>query len=145
VEKAYFDTTVLVAACVQCHPHHSRSAALLAVAGKRTQGYLSAHGLAELYAVLTRAPFTPPVYPAEAWQMIERNVLSRCGLVALEGSELAETVRECAGQGWVGGRVYDAIHVRCALKIACDKLYTLNLKHFQELSPPELLSRMELP
>jgi predicted nucleic acid-binding protein len=145
VEKAYFDTTVLVAACVRGHPQHPRSAALLAAAGKRTQGYLSAHGLAELYSVLTRAPFTPPVYPAEAWQMIERNVLSRCDLVALEAGELAETVRECAGQGWVSGRVYDAIHVRCALKIACDKLYTLNLKHFQELAPPELCSRMELP
>lgn len=145
MEKAYFDTTVLVAACVQGHPQHSRAAAVLTVAGKQAAGYLSAHGLAELYSVLTRAPFTPPVYPAEAWQMIEHNVLSRCQLVALEASELAELVRDCASQGWVGGRVYDAIHVRCALKIACDRLYTLNLKHFQELAPAEMHSRIQLP
>jgi predicted nucleic acid-binding protein len=145
VEKAYFDTSVLVAGCIQGHPQHSAAAALLAAAGSQTRGFLSSHGLAELYAVLTRAPFTPPVYPSEAWQIIEQNVLSRCELVALETSEVADVVRGCARQGWLGGRVYDAIHVRCAGKVACDTLYTLNVKHFQELAPAELQPKIRLP
>ena len=145
MEKAYFDTTVLVAACIQSHPQHSAAATVLGAVGKQFEGYLSGHGLAELYSVLTRAPFTPPVYPAEAWRMLEQNVLTRCQLVVLEAGELTEMLRNCADQGWVGGQVYDVIHVRCALKIACDRLYTLNQRHFRELAPAEWSSRILLP
>jgi hypothetical protein len=77
--------------------------------------------------------------------MIEHNVLSRCELVALGAGEVAETVRRCAAEGWVGGLMYDAIHIRCALEIDCDKLYTLNLKHFQELAPAELHAAILVP
>jgi predicted nucleic acid-binding protein len=145
MEKVYFDTTVLVAACIQGHPQHTGSAGLLGAAGREFEGYLSGHGLAELYSVLTRAPFTPPVYPAEAWRMIEQNVLARCRLVVLEAGELSEMIRNCAEQGWVGGQVYDLIHFCCARKAACDRLYTLNQRHFRELAPAEWSSRILLP
>lgn len=73
--KSYFDTSVLVAAALEHHPHHVPAAAILAkVRAKEMAGWVSAHGLAELYAVLTRAPLSPPVYPSEAWQIIERDV-----------------------------------------------------------------------
>jgi hypothetical protein len=85
------------------------------------------------------------VYPAEAWQLIEQNILSRCQLVALEAGEVTEMLRDCAMQGWLGGRIYDAIHLRCAWKAACDKIYTLNARHFQELAPAEMRSRIVAP
>ena len=74
--KAYFDTTVLVAASVAGHPHHAQAlSTLLAVHNKTVTGFVSGHGLSELYAVLTGAPLSPPIYPLEAWKIISANVL----------------------------------------------------------------------
>jgi hypothetical protein len=39
------------------------------------EAHISSHGLAEFYAVLTRTPFTPPIYPSEAWQLLTENIL----------------------------------------------------------------------
>ena len=47
------------------------------------QGYIITHGLAEFYSVLTRAPFSPRVHPAEAGRFLEDNILPHFELVAL--------------------------------------------------------------
>jgi predicted nucleic acid-binding protein len=134
--KTYFDTTVLVAASVADHPHHAQAlAALRAAHGKKKEAHTSGHGLAEYYAVLTRTPFTPPIYPSEAWQLLAENILPCFEIVTLSAKEYKETIRSCAQRGWSGGRVYDALHVRCAQKAACARIYTLNVRHFQQLAP----------
>ena len=115
--KAYFDTAVLVAASVSDHPHHSQAiAALRMVRNKEIVGHVSGHSLAEAYAVLTRAPFTPPIYPAEAWKLISENVLPFFQIVTLTPTMYRETIQECSESGWIGGRVYDALHLHCAKK-----------------------------
>ena len=82
--KAYFDTTVLVAASVESHPHHAQAlSTLLAVHNKTVTGCVSGRGLSELYAVLTRARFTPPIYPLEAWTIISANVLRNFEIITL--------------------------------------------------------------
>lgn len=141
----YFDTAVLVAVCVEGHPQHARAAAVLLGLTKNTRAYVSGHGIGELYSVLTRAPFAPRIYPAEAWRLIEHNVLSRCEVVSLDAEEHKEVVRECAHQGWIGGRVYDAVHVRHAQKVDCDRLYTFDIRHFRELAPPALAAKVCAP
>ncbi|MCX6638221.1 MAG: PIN domain-containing protein, partial [Acidobacteria bacterium] len=86
--KIYLDTSVLVAALVEDHPHHAPAVAVLLPAkSESARAFISAHGLAELYAVLTRTPFTPRIHPAEARQMIERSVLPRAGVIALTAAE----------------------------------------------------------
>jgi predicted nucleic acid-binding protein len=134
--KIYFDTAVLVAASVADHPNYVQAAAALqAVQDKKIEAYVSAHGLAELYSVLTRAPFTPPVYPAEAWQLISENILPYFEVVTLSAKEYSDTIRSCAKLGWTGGRLYDALHLRCAQKSGCSRIYTFNVKHFKALAP----------
>jgi len=143
--KAYFDTAVLVAASVADHPHHPQAlAALRAARAKKMEGHISAHGLAEFYAVLTRTPFTPPIYPSEAWQLLTENILPCFDVVTLSAREYQETIRSCAQKGWTGGRVYDALHVCCAQKAACARIYTLNVRHFQQLAP-ELADSISVP
>jgi len=143
--KAYFDTTVLVAACVADHPHHAQAVAALQDARtKKLNAYVSGHGLAEFYAVLTRAPFVPPIYPAEAWQLLDANILPFFVLVTLTAKEYQEVVRSCAQQGWTGGRIYDALHLRCARKSACDRIYTFNVRHFKELGS-DVADRVSAP
>jgi len=68
----YFDTSVLVPAAVTRHPHNAPALAVLEeLLRRKHRGCISAHGLTEVYSVLTRTPFKPPLYPSEAWQIIE--------------------------------------------------------------------------
>lgn len=142
----YFDSSVLVAAAVKGHGHHVRAlAALDEMMVKKHQGYLSAHGLAEVYAVLTRTPFRPPIYPSEAWQILETSFLRNLRMVALSPKEHQQVVRDCAVAGWAGGRVYDALHLRSAQKAKCDRLYTFNVRDFVALAPEDWQERICAP
>ena len=144
--KIYLDTSVLVAALVEDHPHHAPAVAVLLPAkSERGHAFVSAHGLAELYAVLTRTPFTPRIHPAEARQMIERSVLPRAGVIALTAAKYRQVVNECADGGFTGGVVSDAIHLRSARKAGCERLYTLNVSDFRALAAEDFLDRICAP
>ena len=134
--KVYFDTAVLVAASVAGHPHHRQSLATLQLVHKKAiAGFISGHGLSEIYAVLTRTPFTPPIYPSEAWQLLDTNVLPYFEVVELSARMYRDTIQDCASKGWIGGRIYDALHLSCARETGCDRIYTFNVRHFQQLAP----------
>ena len=142
----YFDTWVVVAAAVTRHPRNVPALAVLEeLVGRKHRGYISAHSMTEVYSVLTRTPFKPPLYPAEAWQIIEEMILPHMELVTLTPKEYREVVRHCAVNGWVGGKVHDAVHLRCAQKAGCDRVYTFNVKDFRALAPPELADRVAMP
>jgi predicted nucleic acid-binding protein len=144
--KICIDTSVLVAALVEDHPHFGRAANVLrSAAAKGIEAVASAHSLAELYGVLTRTPFTPRIYPSEARQMIEQSVVPHVGLIALSGADYRRIVAECSEAGWGGGMIYDALHIRAALKGQCDRLYTFNVKHFRALAPENFVDRISAP
>jgi len=143
--KIYFDTNVLVAAGLENHPHHiPAEAALRKVHNREIEGWVSAHSVAEFYAVMTRAPLTPPVYPSEAWQILERNVFPHFTVASLTADEYRDVVRHCAETGCAGGRVYDALHLAAARKADCGQIYIFNLRHFCELAP-ELADSIRTP
>ncbi len=143
--KVYFDTSVLVAASVADHIHHAQAAtALSSVRSKKIDGHISGHGMIEFYAVITRTPFRPPVYPNEALQLLTQNILPFFEPITLSTKEYRDVVQGCAEQGWTGGRIYDLLHLKCAQKAGCDRIYTFNVRHFQQLAP-ELASRITSP
>jgi predicted nucleic acid-binding protein len=134
--KVYCDTSVLVAASVSAHPHHAQSLALLKhIRARKLEGVISAHGVAEFYAVITRAPLTPPVYPSEAWRLLAENILPHFYLAALSAEQYTSVLREAAEKGWTGGLVYDALHLAAATSNRCQRIYTFNLRHFLQLAP----------
>jgi predicted nucleic acid-binding protein len=134
--KVYFDTAVVVAACVAGHPHYHRAVeALRSVHAKKTEGFISAHGLAECFSVLTRTPFIPPIFPNDAWQFLADNILHAFEIVTLSANEYQDAIQRCSQIGWAGGRVYDVLHLDSARKAACDRIYTFNVRHFQQLAP----------
>jgi predicted nucleic acid-binding protein len=138
-----FDTSVLVPAAVSHHPHNAPALAVLEeLAARKHRGFISAHSLTEVYSVLTRTPFKPPIYPSEAWQIIEQMILPYMELVTLKPKEYQDVVRQCAANGWAGGRVHDAVHLRCALKAECDRVYTFNVKDFRALAPVGLAAKI---
>ena len=128
------------------HPHNASALALLEelLSGKH-RGFISAHSLTEIYSVLTRTPFTPPLYPSEAWKIIEEMIIPHMELVVLNPREYQEVVHNCAVNGWAGGRVHDAIHLRCAQKAGRDRVYTFNVKDFRALAPAALEGKISSP
>lgn len=143
--KAYFDTTILVAASVADHSHHNPAIAALELSqGGKIESYTSGHGLSEVYAVLTRTPFHPAVYPSEAVRILQQNILPFFKLITITPQMYIETIRECADRGWIGGRIYDAIHLCCAREADCERIYTFNVRHFQQLAP-DLAQRICAP
>src|SRR4051812_38572717 len=111
----YFDTSVLVAASVSEHPHNGPALAILEERiTQKHPGFISAHGLAEFYSVMPRAPFRPALYPAEVVQIISEMITPHLQLVALDGKDYEAVIRDCSTHGWTGGRIHDALHLRCA-------------------------------
>ena len=144
--KVYLDTNVLIAASVQQHQHHVQCFDLVkAVTVGSLRGCISTHGLAEFYSVLTRAPFTPRVHPAEADQLLGDNILPYFELIALSAGDYKAVLRSAANAGWVGGVIFDALHIHSAQRADCDRIYTLNVKDFRYLAPPDLIDRIVAP
>ena len=144
--KVYLDTNVLVAASVQEHPHHVPAFDLVkAVKEGALQGSISTHGLTEFYSVLTRAPFTPRVHPAEAGRFLDDNILAYFELIALSASDYKAVLRSCTNAGLIGGMVFDALHIHSARKAGCERVYTFNVKDFRALAPSELAGKIAAP
>jgi predicted nucleic acid-binding protein len=144
--KAYLDTNVLVAASVQDHQHHVPAFDLVkAVKEGALHGCISTHGLAEFYSVLTRAPFTPRVHPAEAGRFLDDNVLPYFELSALSADDYKAVLRYCTNTGLIGGVVFDALHLHSAQKAGCDRVYTFNVKDFRDLAPTGLADKITAP
>jgi hypothetical protein len=96
------------------------------VAGLRRPGE---GGLAEFYSVLTRAPFTPRLHPAEAGAFLDDNILPYFELVAFSVSDY--------------GVAFDALHLHGAQKAGYDRVRTFNVKKFRAMAPPAILPRLK--
>ena len=66
-------------------------------------------------------------------------------LVSLDESEYIDVVRRAASEGWIGGRIHDAIHIQCAVKMKCDRVYTFNLRDFRAIAPASLADKISAP
>jgi len=106
---------------------------------------VATHSLAETYAVLTRLPGEIPIAPSVAWQLITENILKSFTLIVLTSQEYADTLEKAAADGVEGGRTYDALLLAAAAKSEADRIYTLNVRHFQSLAAENLRERIVAP
>lgn len=101
----FFDTTVLVAASAQSHPHYAQARpALLRVAAGEDKGFMGLHSIAELYATLTRLPVQPRIHPVEAARIVTDNILPHFKVVPLIKEDYLSALNTMAGGGWSGGK-----------------------------------------
>jgi predicted nucleic acid-binding protein len=134
--KILFDTSVLVAAMVEGHPHHAVALPWLQLVQQKLEvGLVAAHSLAELYAVLTRLPVHPRIPPPMAVHLIRTNILAACEVVALSENEYVALLDHLAEVGIAGGAVYDAIILHTAQKADADQIVTLNESDFRRVLP----------
>jgi predicted nucleic acid-binding protein len=140
--KAFFDTSVLVAAFLEDHEHHERSFARFADADRKN-GCCAAHTLAELYATLTRLPGKFRLSADQVLLFLE-SVEEHLEIVALEAREYRMAIQGAAAAGVTGGTIYDALLAQCALKARAGTIYTWNVAHFQSLSA-EIAGKVQRP
>jgi len=140
--KAFFDTSVLVATFYGDHQHHEASLEVF-LKFDRKQGCCGAHSMAEVYAALTRMPGKHRISGEQAMLFLA-TVKERLTIIALDEEEYFSIIDECATAGVVGGTVYDAILAQCALKAKAERIYTWNIRHFQQLGP-EVTRRLRTP
>ena len=132
--KVLLDTSTLLAAIVSSHPGHARAKAWLdLVESKKISAVVCMHSLAEVYANLTRVPFTVP--PAMAVQLIDLNIRNKFEEIALSATEYYDLLEQLATQNISGPKIYDGIIACCAWKAEVDFLVTLNRKDFIMLYP----------
>ncbi len=134
--KVLFDTSVLIAASIETHPMHDRAFPWLrrAKAGEFTY-IVSAHSLAEMYAVLTRLPVVPRISPALGLRLIRENVTSVAKVVPLSLADYKTVLMDMEARNQTGGTVYDALIAQCARKLSVDRHLTLNPKDFIRVWP----------
>jgi predicted nucleic acid-binding protein len=140
--REFFDTSVLIAAFWGGHAGHEASLKLLSAAN-RNHSACSTHTLEEVYAVMTALPVKPMIPPEQGFLFAE-EIQKRLSLISLTDAEYFESVRKAADKGLTGGRIYDALLLRCATKCDARSIYTWNLKHFRAIAP-ELADRLRMP
>jgi predicted nucleic acid-binding protein len=134
--KILFDTSVLVAGIVERHPMHESAFPWLKDANAgQFEFIVSAHSLAELYAVLTALPLSPKIAPGTAWRLIRENVQSRAKVIPLSPTDYGSVIRRMADLGLSGGAVYDALIAKAAEKASIDHILTLNPDDFKRVWP----------
>jgi predicted nucleic acid-binding protein len=140
--KEFFDTSVLIGAFWRGHPHHEASLKLVSAANKRKSA-CAAHTLAEVYATMTALPVKDLIPPDQALLFVQ-EARDRCAVVTLTEHEYYTTIEQAAARGLTGGRTYDALLLRCAMKVKAEVIYTWNLKHFHAIRP-DAADRMRTP
>ncbi|MBI1865510.1 MAG: PIN domain-containing protein [Nitrospirae bacterium] len=143
--KILLDTSVIVAALVEPHPHHHRALPWLRKAKEGAFGFVvCSHTVAEVYAVLSTLPVSPRITPGLAWRLVHEGVLSSASVVSLSSSDYAATIKRMSDLGLSGGIVYDALIVKAAQKADVDRLLTFNVDDFKR-AWPEGGSRIAAP
>lgn len=131
----FFDTSALVPVVTEQLANHVPAHGRFVEALKSGQAiHCSTHTLAECYATLTALPLPQRITGTEANRLIEANFSHRLNIVELSTADYRKALQLCADRGRTSGQVYDALHLIAALKAGCNRLFTYNLKHFQQLS-----------
>jgi len=71
--------------------------------------------------------------------------ISRFEISDLNGKDYTALIRDSALAGIKGGTIYDAVLLKSAKKAGVNRIFTLNLKHFQAVAPKEMVSRIIAP
>jgi predicted nucleic acid-binding protein len=134
--KILLDTSVLVAAMVEAHPAHMRSLAQLQrIKNGVDAGLVSAHTIAELYAILTTLPVKPRISSVIAYELIQHNVFDLCEVAPLSAEDYSAVTRHLSEKGITGGVTYDALILYTAIKAKADRIVTLNESDFRRIYP----------
>ena len=129
--KALFDTNLLIAAAFLNHEWNTIAATQIErVFDKEIVSCLSAHTLAEFYAVATRYPSSP--MPAFIAQEFLEDTLQHFEIIELSAIDYKAVITRVSSLNLVSGAIFDALIAQAALKASADQLLTFNPKALLE-------------
>jgi len=130
--SAFFDTSVLLGGLIELGPTSAPAQQVMAAiaAGHVRRPHTAWHCCLEFYAVSTRLPEEVRLRPADAWRLIEEEILSRFVVRQVPDDRQQSFLRNAAEDGLVGGRIYDAHIAEIAIVSRVTVLVTDNLRHF---------------
>lgn len=140
--KAFFDTSVLIPVFYGDHLQHAASMECFLRFHKK-QACCGAHSLAEVYSSLTRMPGKHRISGEQAMLFLS-DIRERLTVVSLDAEEYFRAIEGASAAGAVGGTIYDALLVNCALKAKAEIIYTWNVKHYGQFGS-EAAKRMRTP
>lgn len=123
----FLDSSVLVAALIEGQEDHTECDKLLAA----RDAHVRIHAFAETYSTLTGGRLGHRLTPDLAAQAIEESIVPSVSAIELTPREILAALREAGSRGVRGGAIYDYLHLAAARKCNADRLYTLNIRHFQ--------------
>ena len=133
------DTSCMVAALCAWHEHHAASVDEINRRLERREPLLvAAPALVEAYAVLTRLPPPHRLSPDDALGLLDTNFLQPGKMLTLGGRAYRVLLHSAPGRDIVGGLVYDAVILECAIRGTATALLTFNERDFAPLAPPGL-------
>ena len=136
VVRFSLDTSCLVALLAEWHPFHRASVA--AYEARLKQGerlVLAGHAVLECFSVLTRLPAPMSAAPQIVEQALSSYLSTGTELAGMTPETCRQALRDLAGRGLGGGRIYDAIIALCSYQAGATILLTWNLKHFLSIAP----------
>jgi len=128
------DTSCIIAALVDWHERHeaaAREVSTRLAAGERL--VVAAPALVEAYAVLTRLPAPHRLSPGDALALLDANFFGQ-EVVALDASSYRTLLSNAPARSIAGGRTYDAVIARCAVRARAAVILTFNERHFRGLA-----------
>ncbi len=129
--KYLFDTSILIAGVLsEHHQHHVAKPWLVSAIEGKLEMFICNHTLAELYAVLTKLPFSPKIQPSAALALIEHNILKIGSMINLTTRDYHHILEDMAQNHLSGGVIYDRLIYQAAIKSGANKILTLNKKDF---------------
>ena len=129
--RIFADTSFLVAALLENHPHHNRTKPWIdKITSKQIDLGISSHSIAELYAVLTTLPITPRIPPGTALQMVSENLIPNAQIIEFKTSDYLKCLRLATEKGFHGGIIYDLLISLGFEKFKGEGLLTFNYKDF---------------
>jgi predicted nucleic acid-binding protein len=130
--KILIDTNVLIAAAFLNHEWNSKAALQVEkVINQEVTGFISAHSIAEFYAVATRYPLSP--MPTTAVQQFLDDTLQYFEIIELSSADYKTVIAQVSQLGLVSGAIFDALIAHAALKAKVNQLVTFNPKHFTRI------------
>ena len=131
------DTSCLVPLFCEWHEFHLATLKTFSARPGR-RWVISAHVLAECFAVLTRLPPPFRIAPPQARELLAVNFSESADIAEVSKQDVWAALKHAADRGFGGGRVYDAIIAHSTARCGATVMLTWNIKDYLVVAPAGL-------
>jgi predicted nucleic acid-binding protein len=130
--SVFLDTSVLLAGVIDFGPQSRPAQQLMDAVAAKSIGKVSTawHCCLEFFSVATRVPAEFRLTPADAWRLLDEEIIARLAIHDLPAADRLPFLRAAATDAIAGGRIYDAHIAEVARAAKAQVVITDNRRHF---------------